>query len=220
MVDYLNYGKQTQQPTPGTKDELFQLFPIPVLVCSYSLDYTRELEWIRNLECGKGNAFNRQSTNTFVLDSPELAHIRSWIEVKVHEFVTNIYASTDKLVITQSWVNKSGKGESHPEHTHPNSIVSGVWYPMIHGELPPIKFIGTNSRDVALGKEQYNNFNSLTLSMPMKKGELVLFPSNLMHSVAPNKLNEERISLSFNTWAKGNIGDKKSLTYLPLDRCI
>ena len=219
-MDYLNYGKQTQQSIPSTKDELYQLFPIPVLVSPSLLDYTRELEWIRKVECGRENSFNRQSIDTFILDSPELANIRSFIEVKVQEFVTNIYASTDKLVITQSWVNKNGKGESHPEHTHPNSIVSGVWYPMIHEELPPIKFIGRNSRDVALGKEQYNSFNSATLSMPMKKGELVLFPSNLMHSVAPNKLNEERISLSFNTWAKGNLGDKKSLTYIPLDRCI
>jgi hypothetical protein len=31
---------------------------------------------------------------------------------------------------------------------------------------------------------------------------------------------EERISLSFNTWPKGNMGDISSLTYLPLDRCI
>ena len=220
MVDYLNYGKKTQQSIPSSKDELFQLFPIPVLVCSYSLDYTKELEWIRNIDCRRENTFNRQSINTFVLDSPELVNIRSWIEIKLHEFVTNIYKSTDKLVITQSWVNKNGKGESHPEHTHPNSIVSGVWYPIIHEELPPIKFIGRNSRDVSLGKEQYNSFNSSTMSMPMKKGELVLFPSNLMHSVAPNKLDEERISLSFNTWAKGNIGNKESLTYLPLDRCV
>ena len=41
-------------------------------------------------------------------------------------------ASTDKLVITQSWLNKNKKGESHHEHVHPNSMVSGVWYPQIH----------------------------------------------------------------------------------------
>ena len=56
--------------------------------------------------------------------------------------------------------------------------------------------------------------------LPMKRGELILFPSNLTHSVPTNLGEEERISLSFNTWPKGNMGDIKSLTYLPLDRCV
>ena len=32
------------------KDELIQLFPVPVLVCPYTRDYSKELEWIKNLE--------------------------------------------------------------------------------------------------------------------------------------------------------------------------
>ena len=57
--------------------------------------------------------------------------------------------------------------------------------------------------------------------LPMKRGELILFPSNLTHSVPVNQSDEERISLSFNSWTpKGNMGDIKSLTYLPLDRCV
>ena len=56
--------------------------------------------------------------------------------------------------------------------------------------------------------------------LPMKRGELILFPSNLTHSVPVNNTEEERISLSFNSWPKGNMGDIKSLTYLPLDRCV
>ena len=56
--------------------------------------------------------------------------------------------------------------------------------------------------------------------LPMKKGELILFPSNLQHSVPANQSDEDRISLSFNTWIKGDIGDKEKLTYLPLDRCV
>ena len=39
-------------------------------------------------------------------------------------------------------------------------------------------------------------------------------------SVPVNPSDEERISLSFNTWAKGNLGNEKHLTYLPLDRCV
>ena len=151
-------------------DELMQLFPTPLLICPYPVDYTKELEWIRNCECRKENKggdtgqvkpthYNRQSEDTFVLDRPELANVRAFIEAKLHEFVTKIYASTDKLVITQSWLNKNKKGESHHEHLHPNSMESGVWYPQIHEQMPPIQFRSRQQRDVALQTEKYNTFN-------------------------------------------------------------
>ncbi len=225
-----NMGYPVQQNKTG--DELLQLFPTPILISPYPVDYSKELEWIRNAECRKENKggdvgqgqgivhYNRQSEDTFVLDRPELANVRAFIEAKLHYYATEIMASSDKLVITQSWLNKSGKGESHHEHTHPNSMISGVWYPQIHEKLPPIQFRGKNQRDITLQTSKYNTFNSATFMLPMKKGELLLFPSNLQHSVPPNQSEEERISLSFNTWCKGNLGDIKSLTYLPLDRCV
>ena len=105
----------------GQGDELLQLFPIPVMICPYPTDYSKELEWIKNAETRKENKgeqggythYNRQSEDTFVLDKPELTNIRAFIEAKLHKFVSEIMASTDKLVITQSWLNKNKKGESH-----------------------------------------------------------------------------------------------------------
>ncbi len=191
----------------GQGDELLQLFPIPVMICPYPMDYTKELEWIRNAETRRENKGGDRN-------------IRAFIEAKLHKFVTEIMASTDKLVITQSWLNKNKKGESHHEHVHPNSMVSGVWYPQIHEQLPPIQFRHRAQRDISLQTEKYNTFNSATFMLPMKRGELILFPSNLQHSVPVNNSEEERISLSFNSWPKGNMGDIKSLTYLPLDRCV
>ena len=73
----------------GQGDELLQLFPIPVMICPYPLDYSKELEWIKNCETRKQNKggdgsnvihYNRQSEDTFVLDRPELANIRAFIE--------------------------------------------------------------------------------------------------------------------------------------------
>ena len=136
----------------GHGDELLQLFPIPVMICPYPTDYSKELEWIKNCETRKENKgeqagngythYNRQSEDTFVLDKPELANIRAFIEAKVHKFVTEIMASTDKLVITQSWLNKNKKGESHHEHVHPNSMVSGVWsVSYTHLTLPTILLV-------------------------------------------------------------------------------
>ena len=222
-------------PSPQTnKDELIQLFPTPVLVCKCTIDYSKEEKWCRDHDCTRKNGeidpinkkipryYNRQSKDTFILDNPELKNIRSFIEEKLNFYSTKILASSDKLVITQSWLNKSGKGEHHHLHHHPNSIVSGVWYPAINKELPPINFQRNMTRDFSLSvvKGGYNHFNSYNFALKMNKGELILFPSNLQHSVPANQSDEERISLSFNTWVKGSLGNIDSLTYLPLDRCV
>ena len=39
----------------GQGDELLQLFPIPVMICPYPVDYSKELEWIKNCETRKEN---------------------------------------------------------------------------------------------------------------------------------------------------------------------
>ena len=211
------------------QDELLSLFSTPVLIAQYPLPYEKELEYIPELPCRRENKggdagntihYNRQSEDTFVLDNPLLSNIKAFIESKIYKFVKEVMNSNSDMVITQSWINKSGKGESHHEHVHPNSMVSGVWYPVINEQLPPIQFRSKAQRDVSLQCEKFNNFNSATFLLPMKMGELILFPSNLTHSVPANQSETERISLSFNTWCKGSLGDINSLTYLPLERCV
>ena len=255
-MDYLNYGNKVQQKPQGfgqekvqltkddfsfgdlsqqipqsqvepQKDELIQLFPTPVLICSCPFEYSKELEWIKqqdtrreNKNSETGQIFNRQSEDTFILDKPEMSRVKQFIDFKLKEFVVDVMGCDSEMVITQSWLNKSGKGESHHEHKHPNSMISGVWYPQIHEKLPPIQFRIGEQRDVSLSIKKFNHFNSAVFLLPMKKGELILFPSNLQHSVPANQSDEERISLSFNTWCKGNMGNERSLTYLPFDRLM
>jgi len=232
--DDFSFGDLSQQttqpqvaPPPPTKDELMQLFPTPLLICPCPFEYGKELEWIKNQSYRRENkntdirvSFNRQTEDTFILDKPEMSRVRQFIDSKIKLFADDIMGSDNEMVITQSWLNKNGKGESHHEHKHPNSMISGVWYPQIHKNLPPIKFKNSQQRDVSLSIKKFNNFNSATFMLPMNKGELILFPSNLTHSVNINQFDEERISLSFNTWAKGNLGDEESLTYLPFDRLM
>ena len=154
-------GKKPQQQPPQqqSQDELLSLFPTPVLIAQYPVPYEKELEYIRNLPCRRENKggdvgnkihYNRQSEDTFVLDKPELSNIREFVKSKLFKFAREVMSSKDEVVITQSWVNKSGKGESHHEHVHPNSIISGVWYPVINEQLPPIQFRSRSQRDIAL----------------------------------------------------------------------
>ena len=209
------FGQQKVQ------NELMNLFMTPLFICPCPFEYGRELEWIKQQSMKEeknevwGLRYNRQSKDSFILDKPEMSRVRQFIEFNLKEFTSKVMGSDDEMVITQSWLNRNRKGESHHEHKHPNSMFSGVWYPQINESSAPIQFKRGEQRDVGFHVKEFNMFNSQTFLLPMKMGELILFPSNLMHSVPPNNSDEERISLSFNTWPTGDLGDKKSLTYLP-----
>jgi len=202
--------------------ELIQLFPKPVLIASYHKDFTEELNYIKSLEHKLNEKsqteYAKQSTNTFLLDEPELASIREFIEAYLKFYVHNVLECTDELVITQAWSNICEKGKKHHEHVHPNSIVSGVFYFQINENLPPIEFRNPNTHSFNLNIQKQNNFNSATFLLPLNSGELILFPSNLTHSVPENKADLPRISLAFNTFAKNSLGSIDSLTYLPLNK--
>ena len=61
-----------------------------------------------------------------------------------------------------------------------------------------------------------NEFNSKEIKVNIQTGNLLLFPSKLDHSVPKKTTSGTRISLSFNSFVKGNIGDNEKLTGLIL----
>jgi uncharacterized protein (TIGR02466 family) len=200
--------------------ELLQLFPKPILIAKYEKDISKELEYImsceHNLNEKSQNIYAKQSTNTFLLNEPELQNIREFIDAYLKFYVSNVLECSNELRITQSWSNICERGKKHHEHTHPNSIVSGVFYFQINEKLPPIEFRNPNPHtSFTMNIKQHNNFNSPSFLLPLNSGELILFPSNLSHNVSDNMEDLPRVSLAFNTFAKDFLGSIESLTYLP-----
>ena len=63
--------------------------------------------------------------------------------------------------------------------------------------------------------KEFTQWNSPLWFFPAIAGELVLFPSWLQHKVQPNeKATTDRISISFNTFVRGKLGNNKELTEL------
>ena len=83
-------------------------------------------------------------------------------------------------------------------------------------KLPPIQFSKSNQHGMKLDPKKYNTFNAETFLLPCIAGELILFPSDLRHSVPTNMGEEERISLSFNTFSIDALGNEDTLTHLDL----
>ena len=203
------------------KDELLQLFPTPLLIIKYEGSLEEELKYIKTLDWVEQKAnSNFKSKDTYLLDHEQFKNIKNFIYESLNKFTKNVFQSDQKLVVTQCWLNKNPKGSKHHEHIHPNSIISGVFYFRQDPKLPPISFSKSLQYAMKLDPKKYNNLNSETFLLPCTSGELILFPSNLKHSVPINQGDEDRISMSFNTFSIDTLGSENSLTHLDIRRLM
>ena len=132
-----------------------------------------------------------------------------------------LFRSPEKYVqlrITQSWVNVTQKGDYHHLHWHKNSLISGCLYVDSDGPGHEITFHRLDPSLIAIHASDFNVFNSQTCSYESKIGRLVLFPSSLSHSVPLSKNEHRRVSLAFNTFPVGILGEKDSSTELVLSQ--
>ena len=203
------------------KEELLQIFPTPVLITKYDGNLDKELKYVDYLPYKeqKGNA-NFKSKDSYLMEIEELKSIKDFFYESLNKYTKNISQSDQRLVVTQCWANKNPPGSKHHEHVHPNSILSGVFYLKQDKTLPPIQFNKSIQHAMKLDPKKYNNLNSETFLLPCTDGELLLFPSNLKHSVPTNMGKEARISLSFNTFSVDTLGSKDSLTHLDIRKMM
>lgn len=193
------------------------LFSYPV--CRVEEPYktgSSELNFIKNLKYYNSEN-NKISVNKNILDLPELLNLKIWIQENINYYFFNLLKAKDieKIYITQSWSNITEKGESHHEHLHPNSIISGVLHfdnddSSINFHNPSLPFC------LDFNVFEHNVFNSTLWKFPTKKNGLILFPSSLRHSVSTQKIQRNRVSLSFNTWIKGKAGSENYSTLLEI----
>ena len=203
------------------KEELLQIFPTPVLITKYEGDLKEEIKYVDNLAYTeqKGNG-NFKTKDTYLMEIEVLKNIKNFFYNSLNKYTENISNSDKRLVITQCWANKNPPGSKHHEHVHPNSILSGVFYLRQDKTLPPIQFSKSIQHAMKLDPKKYNNLNSELFMLPCDTGELLLFPSNLKHSVPTNMGKESRLSLSFNTFSVDALGSEENLTHLDIRRMM
>ena len=203
------------------KDELLQIFPTPVLITKYDGDISEEIKYVENLEyLDQKENKNFKSKDSYLMKHEVFKKIKSFFGESIIKYTEKVLNSKQRLVITQCWTNKNPPGAKHHEHVHPNSIVSGVFFFRIGGKLPPIQFAKSIQGAMKLDPAKYNNINAETFLLPCVPGELLLFPSNLKHSVPINLSEETRYSMSFNTFCIDVLGSENSLTHLDIRKVM
>lgn len=163
------------------------------------------------------NTGNTTSKNNTILRDPLMTPLRGWIEDCVAEYfkATSHPKHDVHLRVTQSWINYSEKGQHHHKHAHPNSLVSGVFYVNTNPD-DRIYFYRNGWQQIKFPTDNWNIYNSDSWWFEAITGRLILFPSSLEHMVPTVQGEDVRISLSFNTFPVGTVGDEMSLTALQL----
>jgi uncharacterized protein (TIGR02466 family) len=104
-----------------------------------------------------------------------------------------------ELAMTDCWVNIMPRHVVHGLHLHPLSTISGTYYVQTPRGCPGIKFEDPRlDRYMAAPPRRPDAKHRPWVVLPAEAGTLVLFESWLRHEVAPNPLDAERISISFN----------------------
>jgi len=203
--------------------QIYQLFPEPVYFTTLERELTKgELKEINTQKTlTYTNVSNITSKDTYILNNKALKKLKKDLYTKVIDYFDKIICTNDSITpyITQSWLNYTKTNEFHHMHQHPNSFVSGVFYVTADDKVDKIVFskpdVGPD-KHIKLGIAKHNAFNSSTWFYMVKTRDIILFPSHLSHGVDKKKGTNTRISLSFNVFFKGTIGNKLQLTELVL----
>tara|TARA_R100001443_G_C3261683_1_gene155762 strand:+ start:51 stop:611 length:561 start_codon:yes stop_codon:yes gene_type:complete len=90
-----------------------------------------------------------------------------------------------------SWYNINSKGSWNVVHTHPVSSLTLILY-----------LTDTNNELSILNPNYHTRYfldsESHYISPKLKRGDIIIFPADLMHFVKPNESNKDRVCLSMN----------------------
>lgn len=199
---------------------IHSIFPTPIYISKLNRKLTnKELSFIdkNKLNCNK-NEGNITSNNNYILNEKEFKNLKQELDLRVQDYFDKVISPANNIThyITQSWLNYTETNQYHHKHQHPNSLVSGVFYINCDDKFDKIKFFNDTYKTIKPEIKEWNIWNSESWWFFVKTGDVILFPSSLTHMVETKQGDNTRISLAFNVFIKGTIGNNKQLTELIL----
>ena len=101
-----------------------------------------------------------------------------------------------RLTMTDCWINIMPPGCAHSFHLHPQAVISGTYYVRTPRGCPGLKFEDPRLSNFMATPPRRNV--PAHIEYPARAGNVILFESWLRHEVPSNRVDAERISISFN----------------------
>lgn len=189
-------------------NEVFELFPTPFMRCPAVID-AQSIHGLQvSLKFGAlhSNPQSDQLAHTQIVkpsDAPELAALATRILPSVAELGQLMFGETLVWRIKEMWINVLQYGGRQAIHNHANSFISGIIYlTESHPSAYTVFAKGLGGRDFVFSNTNPNSqmgaFNAdKWIGLAPSVGDMVLFPSYLLHEVPVNQ-GGVRVSLAFN----------------------
>jgi hypothetical protein len=194
-------------------DEVFGLFPTPLLRAPGTLDARLVGGLVQHfsglaLDANKASDYLSHTAMLRPEDSPLLVEAAVLITPKIVDMGALMFGERLDWSIKEMWVNVLDTGGLQAPHTHANSFISGVVYLTPTHPGSQTEFMKSSGGTEFIFKHEHANisptpFNADRWVSPAPTpGDLIMFPSYLMHGVRANQ-GERRITLSFNAIPNG-----------------
>ena len=188
--------------------EVVTLFPTTLYKNNIINDFTKDcIDNLRGEEYIRTPADNGWiSKKQDFHNDDKYADLFGAIDFHVNYFAKQILKIKDDidLVCMSSWVTMNSGSDYAQDHIHASSMISGVLYLDAPPGSAPINFHGDLYKRNTFGTflpieySEQNQFNSNSYRVDVESGIIVLFPSNLRHSVRPNSDSSiKRYAMSF-----------------------
>ena len=187
------------------------IFPQAVIgLNKLEVDHNKILKYLQSIEFKKTNPSVREEADVFTSKNynifEDIGDLKNQIYNNVKNYLNNIMKLKMDFQFTTSWATKTFPNGYSQKHKHSNSFLSGVYYP-IGDENFNIKFYRKDNF-WHIKKNEINNLNADWYNMNIFENNiLILFPSDLEHSIEKNQSNKIRYSIAFNTLPLGEIGE-------------
>ena len=150
-----------------------------------------------------------------LLDNPIFANLRLQVDSHVHAYKEQMkIQDTCDFYIKSSWAVVHQKGDFAQQPFHRHSVLSGVLYVLVDEKSGNIVFTDRSRRlfPDALSPEfdEYTPYNSTVHKILPKVGDIFIFPSYLSHSVEKCDSDATRLSIAFDVFVKGTLGNPVS----------
>ena len=188
--------------------EVIGLFPTPFMRVPGVLPRTHVERLIDALEreTTARNAKSDRLEHTAVIApgaSLLYAELHAAIVPALVEFGTLLFGEALRWSVKEVWMNALQHGGQQALHSHANSFISGIVYlSESHPSARTVFYRGLGGRDFAFSHEspaaRQGPFNSPKWASPAPApGDMVLFPSYLLHELPRNE-GGPRLTLAFN----------------------
>ena len=193
---------------PEAAPEVFRLFPVPVMRCPRVLDARLVTGLVEHFSAlaKEDNSSSDLLSHTRMLrpsDSPLLVEVAARTTPKLVEFGALIFGEPLGWSVKEMWVNLLSQGGRQAMHNHANSFISGIVYlTPTHPDSQTVFMKSPGGVDYCFKNDHAGSTPGefcadKWVSPAPRLGDLLLFPSYLMHAVPPNP-GERRITLALN----------------------